>query len=449
MKAAALLAVALFAGGAALAQSPPRRPAYPPPLPEAPPPEGVLLDCSLHRYGDRLDEAVAGTMKRFVELHGSNALQAAAQSGRRTDVTDLLYGQGLVRHVEGCAQPVVRAFVQGNALELQLIAMQRDACLQLQASRMLYAAGIRVLPRYDPTGEARCGMARNPIPGLLTWGTQAARMLPGNNTVTVVAEYAANCPSVDRRPDPKIEYIVKTQSRVVTDFPTRWTSPACIDMLSGPTASSMGICTTKEWDDYHDRLLAEFERILRVAVQGGDFERVYSAAWWLIDKSDPDKATIRAYDYRGRECDMLRNRLVAAWGICAADKAKDAFWDAVLGFTGSGEALKKLWDDTLEGAAKCVKKIPEEYKDANDMIDALTRPMPFTAKRFEVLETVQGDVQAAMRRLGYGNCPYYGEAVLRLDYVRWWDQYHGGLVNSPPDWEHDFWDGAVKCASGR
>jgi hypothetical protein len=418
-------------------------PLFPPPLHEAPPPEGVLLDCSLHRHGDRLDEALAATLKRFVALRSSSTLQAAARSGTRTDVTDLLYRRGLVQHVDGCSQPVVRGFVKGSEVQLQLIAVPRDTCLRLQASPALHAAGIDVLPVHDPTGEARCGMDRNPVPRILVFPFDARRMLPGNNTVTMVAGYAADCPSIDRNPDPKIEDMIATDTRVITDFPKRWTSPACIDWIGG--ASSMGVCTTAEWDGYHDRLTEEFERILALAVASRDVERVYSAAWWLIDKSDPDKFTIRGHDYKGRACDMLRNRIVAAWGLCAADQLKDA----LKGFAGTGEELKKVWDDTLEGAARCVKKIPEEYTDANDMIDALTRPMPFTAKRFETLEKVQGDVQAAMQQLGRGNCPYFGEAVLRLDYVRWKSQYRGGLTTAPPDWEHDFWDSAAKCAAGR
>ena len=48
----------------------------------SPPPRDSLLDCSLHRYGDRLDEAVAATLARIgPALDTSAALQAARRSG--------------------------------------------------------------------------------------------------------------------------------------------------------------------------------------------------------------------------------------------------------------------------------------------------------------------------------------------------------------------------------
>ena len=75
--------------------------------------------------------------------------------------------------------------------------------------------------------------------------------------------------------------------------------------------------------------------------------------------------------------------------------------------------------------------------------------MPFPEKRLQVLTRVQERVRVAMDRSGFGNCRYYGDAVLRLDYAVWKNQFHAGRSTLPPDWEHDFWQSAGRCLAGR
>ena len=157
----------------------------------APPPpvdEG-LLDCSLYRYGDNLGDAVAAIIGRFsAQATASVDLQERARRGVRVEVTDWLRSERLIHRVLDCPQPVLRGFVAGEAVELEFIALQASTCQQLVDSAALARLGATFRVRHGPTGEARCGLSRNPFPGLLTLGrlTQAGRTLPGENMVTVV-----------------------------------------------------------------------------------------------------------------------------------------------------------------------------------------------------------------------------------------------------------------------
>lgn len=168
----------------------------------APPPplDQGLLDCSLYRYGDRLDAAVAETLERFATRRRVLAeLQSAARRAERVDVTELLRRERLINRVLDCPQPVLRGFVVAEAVELEFIALQTTVCQQLVDSAALARLGARLRVRHGPSGEARCGVSRNPVPGLLTLGrlTQAGRILPGENTVTITLPGPAAGPAAD------------------------------------------------------------------------------------------------------------------------------------------------------------------------------------------------------------------------------------------------------------
>lgn len=462
---------AAMAVAPAMAQAPAQLP--PPPLPGAP-----LEDCSLYRYGEDLDLVIAATLKNIGgHIASSPELSAAAGSGRSTDVTEILYRQGLIKHVPTCNRGVLRASIEGWIVRLEIAALQGTVCSQLLDSPRLQASGLLVTAIHLPTGEARCGGPRNPIPGLLTLGrlTQAGRMLPGDNVVTIAAQgpfaaaspqlpkrqFSGVCPSLDGTPDKSVENIIKRRSQDSTDFPKNWVAEPCFNLLGGP--SSLGVCTTAMWNRYHNRLYAEFENIIDRAQYSNDPLRIYSAAAWLIDLSDPAKVTIRGYDYAGRDCDMIRNRFVIGCGLAAWDYVKDQLplyyqaeqkshanaapdWNSVLDRFLEDLAWKAV--PLPPPAKEALRQCTAKYGSANEMLDML-RPVLFSERRNEVLSKVAQRVQQAMALSGYGNCDYYGQAVARLDYEVWKDQYKGGMTASVPvDWEHDFQSSARKCLVG-
>jgi hypothetical protein len=326
-----------------------------------------------------------------------------------------------------------------------------------------------------PSGEARCGGQRNPIPNILTLGrlTQAGRMLPGENTVTIVARgpfaqapaalarpaTPPACPRVDGRRDPVIEGIIANRTRVTYDYPRTWRVEPCFDMLGG--SSSTGVCPTAQWNRYHDRLLDEFRRILARAEPSNDPVRIYSAAYWLIERSDPAKYTIRSFDYRQRECDVVRNRFVTACGLIAWDTLTQALAgdartegidteDTHEAFDQLDEIIVDVVTKALPSARDLLRQCFAQYNRANSLTDEFTRPLPFGEYRLRILDEVQRSVRDGMQRIGYGNCEYYGGAVMRLDRSIWADQYAGGMTNAlPVDWEHSFRQSALKCLSGR
>lgn len=448
---AVLLACATSAG---VAQPAGDRPGAPPP-----PIDEGLLDCSLYRYGSGFDAAIAATLGRIaVATDTDPTLRDAFRASRSQDVTDALYRLGIVRGVVGCTQPVVRGYAGNGAVALQFRALQSAVCEQLVASETLRLGGLLVEPVHAPSGETRCGVARNLVPGLLTLGrlTQAGRSLPGENTVTVVSRgpFAAAppqrprpppadaCPSIGGRRDAVVEDMIRHQRYVTYDFPRNWQAPRCDSFLGGSSSIGM-VCGTADWNNYHDRLYAEFERMIARAEPSRDPERFYSAAYWLIDRSDPLQLTIRSFDYIGRECDVIRNRIVLGWGQCMWDTARKAYGVS----TGlATEAATKVFRDTvLEAVSLCFAEMPERYGEASDFIDKYLRPQPFLEKRPEILAKVQRRVRDAMARAGHGDCPYYAQAVVRIDHSVWRDHYSQGAAQLPIDWEHDFWKSAGRC----
>jgi len=441
-----------------------------------PPTEG-LMDCSLYRYGSELDQTIATTLLAIGSRLGSvPALQAASRRGGTVDVTEALRQQGFIHRVADCAEPVVRGFVQGQDVFFRVSALQAVVCQELVASERLRLAGMLVTPVHVPSGEARCGGQRNPIPNILTLGrlTQAGRMLPGDNTVTIVARgpfpdapavmarptTPKACATIDGTPDPVIEAMIANQTyHLTTDYPRVWRVEPCFDILGGP--SSTGVCTTAQWDGYHDRLLDEFHRILAQAETSNDPRRIYSAAYWLIERSDPAKYTIKSFDYQGRECDIVRNRFVTACGLAAWDDLKKALIgdprtqsvdrdNVPLAFTQLDKIMVDLATRVLPPARKAVRQCFAQYNQANSLTDQLTRPLPFGEYRAQILNEVQRSVRDAMQHIGHGDCPYYAEAVMRLDRSIWRNQYDSGMTNTVPvDWEHSFRQSALKCLTGR
>jgi hypothetical protein len=191
------IAAWLATSGAAAQSSGAAFGAPPPPLDEG------LLDCSLYRYGDQFDGAVARIIERFAARAAASAdLRDQARSGVRVEVTDWLRRERLIHRVLDCPQPVLRGFVAGTAVELEFIALQATVCQQLVDSPVLARLGASLRVRHGPTGEARCGLSPNPVPGLLTLGrlTQAGRSLPGVNIVTVTLGQAAAAPAAPVAP---------------------------------------------------------------------------------------------------------------------------------------------------------------------------------------------------------------------------------------------------------
>lgn len=423
-------------------------------------PSEPLTDCRLFEYGSTLDIAVARTLRQLGALWDVDVeLKAAATTGRRVEVTGALYRAQLLLRVTTCSKPVVRAFVEGHTVAIELAALQGTVCDELLTSESLRSAGYLVLPHHVPSGQPRCGMARNVVPNVLTLGrlTQAGRMLPGENVVTVTARgpfrttpgvvppgrFQGVCPTLDGQRDPTIETIIDRRQRVSIDYPRRWSPPSCIDLNSGAGASSMGVCTTAQWNRYHSVLYDEFERIIARAEASRDPTRIFSAAYWLIEQSDPAKYTVLRHDYDGLECDLIRNRIVVSYGTCVWDRAK-ALALAQLFKPGGGFDFRVLWEAALVRVIpQCVIEIPAGYKDADDLLNRVMRPVPYPEVRQQVLERVRSRVMLAMERSNYGRCPYYGDAIYRLD-ERIWE----GQVSQPPpvpDWEHDFWTAAKRC----
>jgi len=448
------------AGEQALAQ--PR-----PGVPVAPPPTDGILDCSLYRYGDDLDQAIANTLNAIrSRLASDPAIVSASRSGRAVDMTDTWRQQGFIHRVADCAQPVVSGFVDGPDVSLRVAALQAPVCQQLVASQRLRQAGLLVTVVHAPSGEPRCGGARNPVPNILSLGrlTLAGRMLPGENTVTIVAAAPRACPTLEGRPDPDVERMITEHSYTRIDFPS--TSPGVVCFDSSGATSSMGICTTAQWNRHMNRLLEEFRLILARAEASKDTThmttRIFSAAYWLIQLSDPAKYTIESFDYVQRSCDVIRNRLVVACGIDAWNTLTQGLLDDPRTRSVDAQNGPKAFDELDEIVIDLATRLlPEpardklkdcfaQYNQANSLIDQLTRPLPFSDYRLLMLAEVQRAVHDAMQRTGHGDCPYYSRAVLRLDRAIWRDQYAGGMTNTlPVDWEHSFRQSAVKCLTGR
>ncbi|MBI5258341.1 MAG: hypothetical protein HY855_17685 [Burkholderiales bacterium] len=426
-------------------------------------PTGPLIDCSLWRYGPALDDAIAKTLKEMGAALDTDAeFKSAAASGQRIEVTQLMYRRQLLEGVPGCTKPVVKGFVEGQMVTVELSAVQGTVCGALTVSPTLRLAGYLVNPHHNPSGQPVCGGPRNPIPNILTLGrlTMAGRMIPGENVVSVTARgpfqplagsvaggtFNGTCPTLDGPRDATVEDLIRQRKQVTTDYPRQWSPPTCRDWLAGPNASSMGVCTTAQWNRYHQRLYDEFELIIAKAEASKDPLRVYSAAYWLIEQSDPAKYTILRHDYEGLECDLIRNRIVVSYGLCVWDGAKSALAVAVRSGQAprNGTEVRKLLLNSLDKSVPgCIRQIPAGYKDANDLLNRVMRPVPYPEVRQQILERIGGRVKLAMDRSGYGSCPYYGEAVYRLDERIW----EGQMSQPPPvpDWEHDFWSSAMKC----
>jgi hypothetical protein len=215
-----------------------------------------------------------------------------------------------------------------------------------------------------------------------------------------------------------------------------------------------------------NRLLEEFRLILARAEASKDTThmttRIFSAAYWLIQLSDPAKYTIESFDYVQRSCDVIRNRLVVACGIDAWNTPTQGLLDDPRTRSVDAQNGPKAFDELDEIVIDLATRLlPEpardklkdcfaQYNQANSLIDQLTRPLPFSDYRLLMLAEVQRAVHDAMQRTGHGDCPYYSRAVLRLDRAIWRDQYAGGMTNTlPVDWEHSFRQSAVKCLTGR
>ena len=434
-----------------------------------PPIEKGLLDCSLYRYGSQFDAAVARTLKRMADATSTDpTLKAAFEGATRQDVTDRFYQLELLYRVTDCPQPVVRGYAGARQVVLQVSALQSPVCEQLVSSETLRLSGLVVEPLHVPSGELRCGLARNQVPGLLTLGrlTQAGRSLPGENTVTVIASgpfaepapvvgrppVTPACPSETGRPDPVIEDLLAKQSVVHYDLPRNWKVEPCIDIIGGP--SSLGMtCNVANWNNYQQRLYDEFERIMGLAEASGDPERIYSAAYWLIDQNDPFRMTILSFDYPGQDCDAIRNRILTGWGACIYNKinkaAKDNATDWLQGKKNIPQVKANMTLKSQESVMECFmdrKKYLEYYNDADKLLNDWLRPMPAPEKRQQLMVKVQQRVRSAMANSGYGDCEYYADAVVRLDQVIWRDQYRSGVAQLPVDWDHDFWKSARTCA---
>jgi len=420
-----------------------------------------MLDCSLYRYADQLDSAIAAELEKITaDAYRVEKLKSAVLGSEMKDITSQMYDRGMLRHVSGCAEPIVNVFAGKHRIQLQLSALQLAICNQLIASERLRKEGLIVQPFHTPTKEMRCGMSRNIIPGLLTLGplTQAGRSLPGENVVTIIAqgpfaeppqelsrpESPPDCPGQDGRYNRAIEDMITNEKYVSYDLPKDWRYANCVDILGGP--SSMGMCTVADWNNYQMRLYDEFEVILDKAVSSRDPIRVYSAANWLIRLNDPLQVTILSFDYPGRDCDVIRNRIVTAWGMCMADEVWKILAKRVEGKIAKSETLGKASDEIIESVLPCFTELPKKYKDANELIADWLRPMPAPEKRRLVLAKVQQRIQKAMQEIGYGNCDYYGEAVMRMDAKVWRDHYQSGIEQLPIDWEHDFWKSAQRCS---
>ena len=424
-----------------------------------PPIEKGLLDCSLYRYGDQFDVALDRTLRRIADATFTDpALEAAFEGARRQDVTDQLYALGLLYRVTDCPQPVVRGYAGEGKLVLEVAALQAPVCQQLVVSETLRLSGLLVEPLHIPSGELRCGLARNPFPGLLTGGrmTQAGRSLPGENTVKLIARgpfapsAALSCPGVAGRTDSVIEDMLAKRWVITTDYPRNWQVEPCRDILGG--TSSMGmVCGVADWNNYQQRLYDEFERMMILAEASGEPERIMSAASWMIDHNDPMRLTILSFDYPGQDCDAIRNRIVTAWGLCLADGVKDAVkegaFDWLTGQSDIGEVKADIKLSSQESVVPCFFDVPGHYKDANDFINDWLRPMPAPEKRLQVMTKARQRVRSAMAKIGKGDCEYYAEAVTRFDQMIWRDHYQYGIAQMPIDWNHDFWKSARTCAA--
>lgn len=439
------------------------------------PPAGPLVDCSLYRYGNQLDQAILTAIKTIgAQVDRIAAVKSVLVAGARADVTDILLREGLLQHDAACTRSFVRGYIDGASVQIEIDSLQPEVCLELLASPVLRLTSVSAL--HKPSGRAVCGGARNPIPKLMTLGrlTLAGRMMPGDNTVTVSlrgpfssvpspmapAQFGGSCPSVETTPNPVIEDFIENNREVTFDQPPGWNTVRCYDFTGGP--SSVGACTTAQWETYHRGLVREFDSVLARAQPSNDPARIYSAARWLIRHSNPSRYTIRSFDYEGSSCDVIRNRFVAACGLVAWDVLATLIPElpesSQISTSDAHQAtdeldqlvFKVITRPMAEPAGSILRKCFTRYNSANSLIDRWLRPPPFPAFRLEMIGGIEKKVQAAMERSGYGNCPYYGDAVYRLDQSVWKREYDGALTSQLPiDWEHSFRLSAVKCLTGK
>ncbi len=236
-----------------------------------------------------------------------------------------------------------------------------------------------------------------------------------------------------------IESMIKQSWWDTTDYPRRWSNIRLPAFPNRPTVAQL--------NRYTRNLETEFRKIADKAQASGDVVRIYSAARWFIEHSDPSTFTIRRTSYKGQECDIIRNRIVVMLGEKAWDKVKTK----LLKFLPINRRnLKHLLEVGLREAigsvpeyAQNLKGLSDDYKAANDLIDHLTRPPTYASERRRILNSVAQRTAHAMTRTGQGSCLYYGNVVLAWDYLSW--KHQTLRMDVPLDWEHNFLDSAAKC----
>lgn len=262
-----------------------------------------------------------------------------------------------------------------------------------------------------------------------------AWQMAANSPVTT----AKNCPAPNVRST--IESMIKENRRDEIDYPRNWRKPNW----------NMGVPTVAEANQYSRALEQEFLKIADKAEASGDTLRIYSAAYWFIDNSDPSIFTIRRTDYKGQECDIIRNRIVALLG--------DNAWEGVMKHILSTPPInrgniKKLIELALKEAIESLPRyadnpyeLIEDYQNADKLIDDLTRPPTFNSERMRILTSVAQRTGQTMIRNGHGDCTYYENAVYAWDYLRWKDQTLREEL--PVDWEHNFMQSVAECLTGK
>jgi hypothetical protein len=217
----------------------------------------------------------------------------------------------------------------------------------------------------------------------------------------------ATCPNPAARST--IESMIKQSWWDNTDYPRH---PPSIGSFR-PTVAQLNRYTRK--------LETEFRKIADKAETSRDVVRIYSAARWFIQHSDPSTFTVRRTSYKGQECDIIRNRIVVMLGGKAWGKVKKYLWKYL---PTNRRNVKKLLEEGLKGAIESVPEyknnlsgLRKDYKAANDLIDDLTRPPPYSDERTRILKSVAERTAQAMTRTGNGSCLYYGNVVMAWDYL--------------------------------
>ncbi len=240
-------------------------------------------------------------------------------------------------------------------------------------------------------------------------------------------------------PAPEAETVIRDMidknERDTTDFPRDWRPPAW----------GMNIPTTAQANRYLKGLEKEQRAILAKAEASKDIMRVYSAAFWFIERSDPSLFTVRRKDYKGQECDIIRNRIVWALG----DKYYDCIGGRLLKIFKFGN-VRRFMKESLEECLGTFKDlandplaIKDAYNDANSAIDKIFGQPLYSATRADAIKRVAALTGKAMHDLGYGSCDFYPNAVLAWD-EEWW-RHQTLRYNKPHDWEHEFIDSLIEC----